>query len=797
MLDKRKRLISVLAAVIIVFAAIGLRFVSFDNNIELMLPANQEILRSMRFLRESNISDKVILSLKLKSPEHTTHDLIQAVEKLEKSLNPPLITEVISGVSKSDLMQEMHSFLKYVPQLLNEQDLSKIAKQITNEGVKTSLSRDYRQLLTPGSGFVTPFIQSDPLGIKTGFLSNIQKLSGSLGYKVQIKDGHFISRNGRNAMLILKTLVRLTDGFGSKKLVAYLHKQLESLPEFISSDIIAGHIHTISNEDVIKRDIRLTLIIASVAFLLLFLFIFRDIRAILIFLIPLISVLVSINLSAIVLGKLSYFIIGMGAVIAGIAVDYGIHVYLAVRTGAGRSDAVKKIIKPVIIAALTTISVFAAFFFSSVQGYHQLAFFSILSIILCLICALFVLPRLLSGKHYEKLPAMLKQGSSMRSQVFDRACVACWGVIIIAAIVLLRQVEFNSDISQLDGSKPEVIQTEQEFHNVWGGADRPAILVVSGENLEEALQLNERIYTEAVNEVGLSSFAELWLSNKTRTANSARWNKFWREGREAKLKELLLEHGQAYHFSDDAFSPFFRHLYTEEIIENIPEGLTFFDRLKERFILKKADEYQVLSFFPDKDKYVKALSAVSSRYPNTFLVSRNAFSYMLSKAISSEVIFLSGIAGLLILILTCLLLRNIRLTALALVPVITGITLILGIMSVIGLSLNAPCVIAAIIVIGLCIDYGIFMVYTCAYNLKTGTRMAVSLSALTTVIGAGALLFAMHPVLFSIGITLVIGVTGGYVSALLVIPSLHRLTHPDPLLKREGKGFPFSVKRRG
>ena len=80
MADKRKRIISVLAAGIILISAIGLRSISFDNNIELMLPANPEILRSMRFLRESHLSDKVILSLRLKSPEYTTHDLIQAVE---------------------------------------------------------------------------------------------------------------------------------------------------------------------------------------------------------------------------------------------------------------------------------------------------------------------------------------------------------------------------------------------------------------------------------------------------------------------------------------------------------------------------------------------------------------------------------------------------------------------------------------------------------------------------------------------------------------------------------------------
>jgi predicted exporter len=58
--------------------------------------------------------------------------------------------------------------------------------------------------------------------------------------------------------------------------------------------------------------------------------------------------------------------------------------------------------------------------------------------------------------------------------------------------------------------------------------------------------------------------------------------------------------------------------------------------------------------------------------------------------------------------------------------------------------------------------------------LKTGTRTAVTLSAVTTLIGTGALLLARHPVLFSIGVTMTTGVFGGYVSSMLVVPSLYR-----------------------
>ena len=62
--------------------------------------------------------------------------------------------------------------------------------------------------------------------------------------------------------------------------------------------------------------------------------------------------------------------------------------------------------------------------------------------------------------------------------------------------------------------------------------------------------------------------------------------------------------------------------------------------------------------------------------------------------------------------------------------------------------------------------------------------MAVTLSALTTLVGAGVLLFARHPVLLSIGRTLVAGVLAGYITAMIGVPALCRLL----LGSAEGKG---------
>jgi predicted exporter len=79
------------------------------------------------------------------------------------------------------------------------------------------------------------------------------------------------------------------------------------------------------------------------------------------------------------------------------------------------------------------------------------------------------------------------------------------------------------------------------------------------------------------------------------------------------------------------------------------------------------------------------------------------------------------------------------------------------------------------VVVGIVSDYGMFVVYNCKYKFKTGTYLAVSFAAFTTLIGTGVLLFARHPILFSIGVTLTTGVFSGYLSSVIIIPPLYKL----------------------
>ncbi len=767
---RKKRPVLGLVALMIIAATAGLGFYTFDGNIALMLPADEEIQRSIVFLRDSNLSDKIIISLALNSPDKGKRELFKAADSLAASLKPPLFTKVTTGFSADDVTDD-GAFFSQAPQILGEDELSVIAAGINKESISERLDAIYKQSLKPESAFVIPMLRSDPLGIRLLLLERLRKLSSSLGYEVSVEDGHFISRDGRHALLIIQTSVLMTDGPGAKKLLDALEAQISLLPGYVSADVIGGHLHTVSNETVIKRDIWLTSVIATIAFLLLFVIVFPDARVALIFIIPMIAVIISISLSSLIIGRLSYLVIGFGTVIAGISTDYAMHVFIAIRGGISEAQNVK-LSKLLIIDATTTVFSFLVLYFSRIEGYHQLAFFTALCVTISLVLAVFVMPLLLSWKRTYGVWNPNIVDSLERMHWPKGLNIALWALITSVALYFAPNIKFESDVKRLDGSERAVLEAEKNFNVIWGGSNNQAVFVVAGRDYEEAMERNDRIYKEATIALGRSDFTSLsmlWPSKKTRMENRERWNRFWSRGAEARLKGIIAAESPRHNFSESAFSPFFDNLYKSSAAEG---GKGMADRIAERFVQKKGDEYRILSFFPDEQKYVDAMRAVSERHEGTFLVSGRSLASAISGSTSSEMKLLAPMAVIFNVALTYIFFRGFKETLISLIPVLTSIIWLVGLLSAVGLPLNVANIIATIVTSGLVVDYGIGMTYEYRHDLKAGIVLAVSLSAAVTLIGTGVLLFARHPAMFSMGVGMTVSVLSGYISSMLVVPTL-------------------------
>ena len=773
-----RRRVVVALVLLVVLSIVRLPLIGFDNNIESMLPARPDVRRSIRFLRESGMSDKIVLSISLPGQRLEPDRLIGAVDRLAADLRGPMVPDVVTGVPQGDMMGELVELITYAPQLLDPAQLDAMRRELTPGGIDRKVGATYRRLLTPGSGLMGDLLVADPLGLAAGPLKALQTLNGSFGYRVKIVRDHLLSDDERHALLILTTPVTLTDGFGARALLEHIEACVAGSPDAVEAVTVGGHRHTVSNENVIRRDVKLICIFATVGFLLLFVAAFRDWRAGLVLLMPVLAIVVAIAASSMFLGALSYFIAGMSAVLVGIAVDYAIHVYVAKRSGG--EDAVAGIAKPISAGAFTTISVFVAFFFSSVSGYTQLACFSIIGILTCLALSLFLLPYLVERKPGNWI-TWWPQPRATRSRPGRFLLVGCWLAFIVALAFAAGALVFENDVKQFDGSEKAVLEDEESLHRIWGGREQPGILVVEGDALEPVLQGNDEVARRAEELLGhgqLTTLASIWPSRQTRTRNLAGWRSFWQEAGPG-VEAGLAASQEKYGFTRDAFRPFLAWVGGGEVKEGLP-GLALLDRIRERFLALHGGKVRAVSYFDDTDENLRRLSTLTyDGETSVYLVSRRALGEAISQAVMSETVRLSMIAGVLILVVLFLLVRNLRLALLALAPVGTAIAAMLGVLPLLGMPLTAASTIAALVVVGLCIDYGIFMVHSEYHGIQYATTLSVTLSAATTLVGAGALLLARHPVMHAIGVTLVSGVAAGYVCALWVVPTLYVMTQTE------------------
>ena len=128
--------------------------------------------------------------------------------------------------------------------------------------------------------------------------------------------------------------------------------------------------------------------------------------------------------------------------------------------------------------------------------------------------------------------------------------------------------------------------------------------------------------------------------------------------------------------------------------------------------------------------------------------------------------------------------RNMRDMILALLPPLVGAAMMVGAMGLLGMNLNPANLIVLPLVLGIGVDDGVHVVHDYRRQMKAGsdeyltsaaTINAILLTTLTSMVGFGSLMIASHNGLFSVGLTLLLGVgCCGFVS-LIPLPAILRL----------------------
>jgi len=213
------------------------------------------------------------------------------------------------------------------------------------------------------------------------------------------------------------------------------------------------------------------------------------------------------------------------------------------------------------------------------------------------------------------------------------------------------------------------------------------------------------------------------------------------------------------------------------VLADVPE------EIQRKFIGKRGDF--LLQVHPRVDiweregarTFVRELRSVDPDVTGAPIITYEAIGYM-ERAYYQGTIY----AFLAVGILSFLMIRRVKETLLALLPLVLGLLWTVGLMRVFGIQFNMANVWGLPLIIGASAEFGLNVMVRYLEGRDHGgplvarsTVMAVALSGVSTMVGFGSLMIARHQGIYSLGLLLTLGSACGLFAALAVLPVILRL----------------------
>lgn len=381
-------------------------------------------------------------------------------------------------------------------------------------GLKAAIDNTLGLLASPLGLLAKSLAPSDP----TGEMMTLLELSRE--QPPRTADGVWVSRDGRRALLLVRTQAAGSDTDGQERAVAAIRsafrEALANRPAIAAAPATpAGHqpvaellmsgpgVFAVQARQTIKSEVTRLFIVSSLLIVALLLLVYRSVSALLLGLVPVVSgALAGIAAVALGFGVVQGVTLGFGITLIGEGVDYSIYLFVQSRSGAeapGPARGWRRSVWPTIrLGMLTSICGFAALLASSFPGLAQLGLYSLIGVLAAGLATRFVLPELLpQGFAIRDLSPMGRAAARVLSQAAaGRLGVAA--IAIGAGVVLAghRDRLFSHDLAALSPVSAAAQQLDGRLRADLGAPDVRDLVVVSAPDEQSALEGAEHIARE-------------------------------------------------------------------------------------------------------------------------------------------------------------------------------------------------------------------------------------------------------------------------------------------------------------
>ncbi|HEY2368122.1 MAG TPA: MMPL family transporter, partial [Polyangiaceae bacterium] len=281
---------------------------------------------------------------------------------------------------------------------------ARLAHAVTPEGMAERLAGTRELLLSPARApEAEDALARDPLRLSLVPWEGKNELAAGLTVSTS---GEFVAQSGRARLLVAQPKGRAFD-YGSAR--AFMNDfdaaraSVSAKYPSVTASVTGGHAMNVALQGLFRRDLEvsgtLSMILASLTFLITF----RRARALVAVLPPLvIGTVWTMGLAALLPNGLSAISVAFAAVVVGVGVDTGVHVYAALLAGRARGldpyDAAifarKKTGRPTMLAALAAGATFAALALSNLRALRELGLLCGLGEVLTSVAILVITPEI-------------------------------------------------------------------------------------------------------------------------------------------------------------------------------------------------------------------------------------------------------------------------------------------------------------------------------------------------------------------------------------------------------------------
>ena len=772
--------------------------IKFEQDITSILPHEKKLDKQQQVFEDSRFSEKLTVCISQKDstaaadPDQLTSFADTFIDRASTDLSPYI--KGIDGRPSDSAMGNMMSAIQDdLPVYLAGNDYTSIDSLFTTEKVKQQLTWDYNKLVSPEGVALKGVIQNDPTGMSWLGIKKLQRLR--VDEQFELYDGYVMTKDHRHIMLFvipanppnatgknvpfLKTLDLLLDS---------LQKQYPKTDAFYFG---ATATYT-GNAVQVKTDTILTL---SITIVLLVLFIglyFRKKRAPLVIMLPvLFGGLFSLTVIYFIKGHISLVALGAASIVLGIAVNYSMHVFNHYRHLPDMRNVIKDVASPMTIGSFTTIGGFLCLMLIPSPLLNDMGLFAAFSLVGATLCSLIFLPHWIEGnkkaiEHHEHehiAPSWIDKIAEYKPEK-NKYLVGGVFALTIVFLFTAKNVSIETDMMRMNYMEPKLMESEKKFNAINSFIASSVYLVAEGNTLEEALENSERIQPalQQLQQKGtvkkISGTGGLLLSAKEQQARIDKWNNYWTADRKQQLLSSLQKEGTAFHFSPTAFDAF-KGLLDKSYKAIPPQQLDVMrSGALSNYIIEKHGKVSVVTLLKVDPAQKSAVYKLLDGQPGITVLDKQYATNSLVGEINNEFNNIAWMTSLLVFVALLLSYGRIELTLITFIPMLISWVWILGIMGIFGIKFNIVNIILSTFIFGLGDDYSIFIMDGLLQQYKTGKKhlssfkSSIFLSAITTVLGLGILIFAKHPSLRSIAVISIVGIGCVVLTSQVLIPFL-------------------------